>query len=255
MGTRERYEPGAFSWVELATSDAAAAKDFYGTLLGWEYEDNDIGDGGVYSMGKVDGHYVGALYETDAPPHWSSYVTVESADAAAEKAKEHGAELVAEPFDVMGAGRMAVVQDPSGAVVSLWEAKDHIGAGLVNAPGGLSWNDLMTHDVAKASSFYCALFGWEVADVEGAPGDRLVIRNGERLNGGMATIPDEAGEDVPPHWLPYFAVEDVDRAVAAAGDAGGTQIADAMDVPAGRFAVLADPQGVVFAVFAGNLDD
>ncbi len=255
MGTRERYEPGAFSWVDLATDDVDAAKGFYAKLLGWEYDDNDMGEGGAYSMAKVDGRYVGALFQTDGPPRWNSYITVESADDAAEKAKENGAEIVAEPFDVSDAGRMTVVQDPSGAVVSLWEARDRAGADLVNAPGALSWNDLMTHDVATASAFYCELFGWEVAEVQGAPGDRLVIRNGDRMNGGMATIPEEAGAEVPPHWLPYFAVEDVDRSIEAAEEAGGAKMVDAIDVPAGRFAVLADPRGTVFAVVAGNLDE
>src|SRR3954466_10047652 len=150
MGTRERHEPGTFSWVELATSDADAAKAFYGELFGWEYDDNEIGDGMVYSMATIDGKVVGALFKSEQPPHWNSYITVESVEDAVEKAKEAGGEVVQEPMDVMDAGRMAVIQDPSGAPVSLWEAKDSIGAELVNSPGALAWNDLMTHDVDKA---------------------------------------------------------------------------------------------------------
>ncbi|MGI8623943.1 MAG: VOC family protein [Solirubrobacteraceae bacterium] len=206
-------------------------------------------------MAKVDGHSVGALFETDAPPRWNSYVTVASVDATAEQARELGGRVVADPFNVMDAGRMAVIQDPSGGVVNVWEAREHIGAGLVNAPGALAWNDLMTHDVGTASEFYCALFGWEVGTVEDAPDDRVVIRNGERLNGGMAKIPGEVGEEIPPHWLAYFAVADVEAAVETAKAAGGEAMAGPIEIPVGEFALLADPQGAVFAVFAGDFED
>lgn len=254
MGTRERYEPGTFCWVELATSDEDAAKEFYGSLLGWSYDDRSIGEDAVYSMAKLDDHHVAAIFKSDQPPHWNSYVTVDDVEAAARKADEAGGTVAAEPFDVMEAGRMAVVEDPTGATLCLWEARDHIGATLVNAPGALSWNDLATSDVGKAAEFYGELFGWEVAEVEGAPGDRVVIRNGETMNGGMAALPESA-QDAPAHWLPYFAVQDVDRAVEVAVEAGGQALADAMDVPAGRFALLADPHGAVFAIFSGDLDD
>src|SRR3954447_17357652 len=168
MGTRERYEPGTFSWVELATHDAQGAKAFYGELFGREYDDNPVGEGdAVYSMAKRDGRFVGAVFQSDqGTPHWNSYITVASVDEAAAKAGEAGGHVAAEPFDVMDAGRMTVVQDPTGAAVCLWEAKRHIGAGLVNAPGALSWNDLMTTDVGKAAEFYSQVFGWEVAEVE-----------------------------------------------------------------------------------------
>jgi predicted enzyme related to lactoylglutathione lyase len=256
MGTRDSHAPGTFSWAELATSDGDAAKRFYGALFGWDYQDNPMDDqGGVYSMAQVGGRHVAALFQTDQqPPHWNSYVTVDSADEAARKASEAGANVLAEPFDVFDSGRMAVIQDPTGAVVNLWEAKQHIGAGLVNAPGALTWNDLMTTDVGKASEFYCELFGWEVAEVEGAPDDRLVIRNGETMNGGMAKLP-EAAQGAPPHWLPYFAVEDADAAAETVRREGGEVVAGPIDVPAGRFLVCTDPQGAGFALIAGQLDD
>jgi predicted enzyme related to lactoylglutathione lyase len=317
MGTRESYEPGTFSWAELATTDGSAAKEFYGRLFGWEYEDSDAGEGGTYSMASVDGQHVGAIFQADGPARWNSYITVKDVAEATQKARDAGANVHADPFDVMEAGKMAVIQDPTGGVVSLWEPKQHIGAGLVNAHGALTWNDLMTYDVGAAAEFYTELFGWEVASVQtdddsddesdadssessgkvhvdaddatDAPGfeeesddddddddddsddgddepepgsdttrgsdERLVIKNGDRLNGGMATIPRAAGETVPPHWLPYFAVDDVAAAVKATEDGGGTVMAEPMYVPAGRFAVLADPQGAVFAVFAGEFDE
>jgi predicted enzyme related to lactoylglutathione lyase len=255
MGIRERYEPGTFSWVELATSDAEAAKAFYAELFGWEYEDDEVGAGMVYSTARRDGHVVAALLGSDQPPHWNSYISVASVDEAAKKVDEAGGKVVQEPFDVMDVGRMAVIQDPSGAPVSLWEGSKRIGADLVNSPGALTWNDLMTHDVGKASEFYCEVFGWEVGTVEGAPDDRVTIRNGEQMNGGMAKLPESAGAGVPPHWLPYFAIDDAEGAAERVKGGGGELVAGPIEVPAGRFLVCADPQGAMFALIEGELDE
>jgi predicted enzyme related to lactoylglutathione lyase len=256
MGTRESYAPGSFSWAELVTSDADDAKRFYTELFGWEYDDSPIDDeGNLYSMAKLDGRHVAALFRSDQQhPHWNSYVTVESADDTAKQASEAGATVLAEPFDVFTSGRMAVLQDPTGAVISVWQPNEHIGAQLVNAPGALAWNDLMTTDVDQASEFYCELFGWEVAPVEDAPGDRVMIRNGDSLNGGMATLPESSAE-VPPHWLPYFGVKDAGAAAEAVKAAGGEVVAGPIDVPSGQFVVCMDPQGAGFAVVTGDMDD
>jgi predicted enzyme related to lactoylglutathione lyase len=256
MGKRETYEPGTFCWPELATSDADASKSFYASLFGWEFEDREAGEGFTYSMASVDGSQVGALYPTDqGAPRWNSYIAVESADDAAKKAGEAGADIVVEPMDVMDSGRMAVLQDPSGAVVSVWEPKEHIGAQLVNAPGALCWNDLMTHDVDKAVEFYAEVFDWEIGSVEDAPDDRHGIKIGEQMNGGMARIPEAAGTEVMPHWLACFAVEDVEQALETIDGEGGAKLSPVIDVPSGRFAVVADPQGAVFAVVDGDMDD
>lgn len=256
MGTREKYEPGTFSWVDLGTTDLRGAKAFYAGVFGWEYDDMPVGEGETYSMAMVGGSQVAAMSQTAGPPRWNSYVTVESVQDATTRAEEAGAHVHAPPFEVMDAGRMSVIQDPSGAVVSLWEPGSSVGAGLVNVHGALTWNDLMTHDVGKAAEFYCELFGWEVAPVEEDAGnERVVIRNGERMNGGMARLPESAGEETPPHWLPYFGVDDIDAALRAAEDGGGANLAGPIEVPAGRLAVLADPQGAVFAVFEGEFED
>jgi predicted enzyme related to lactoylglutathione lyase len=351
MGTREKYEPGTFSWAELATTDGDAAKAFYGKLFGWDYDEEEApGGGGVYSMAKVEGRYVGAIFQADGPPRWNSYITVGDVSETVEKAREAGATIHADPFDVGESGRMAVIQDPTGGVFSVWEPKEHIGAQLVNAHGALTWNDLMTYDVGKAAEFYTELFEWEVAEVDASgrpvsdddedsddesddddadddddsdddsddddeskgegggitvdpddatdapgydesddddddeddddddddededededdedaapgsqtergPDQRLTIRNGESLNGGMATIPEAAGETVPPHWLPYFAVDSIEAAITAVRDGGGEVMAEPVDIEAGKLAVFADPQGAVFAVFRGELSD
>jgi predicted enzyme related to lactoylglutathione lyase len=160
--------------------------------------------------------------------------------------------LLAEPFDVFDAGRMAVFADPHGAALSVWQPKDNIGAGLVNAPGALTWNDLMSPDISASADFYRALFGWEITEIEGSDGQYWSITNNGRINGGIMPAPDGGH----PAWNLYFAVEDADAAVAKAGELGGTTIAGPMDVPNGtRFAVLSDPGGAVFSVAAGPLDD
>ena len=255
MGERTGYEPGAFSWAELATSDAGAAKSFYTALFGWEYDDNPIGDGQVYSMARRDGREVAALFSSDQQPHWNCYVTVESADAATARAADNGASVVAEPFDVLDVGRMAVIADPAGAALCLWEPRAHIGARLVNTPGAMTWNDLVTPDPDGAARFYGALFGWTVEEIPGAGGYR-VIKNGERSNGGIMPLdPERMGADTPPSWMPYFGHEDVDRVVEEIGGLGGRVYNGPVRMPQGAIAVIGDPQGAVFAVWTGAYED
>jgi len=250
MGERTSYAPGTFSWAELATSDAEAAKGFYTALFGWSYDDQPIPDDGVYSMAQRDGKTVAALFSSAGqPPHWNCYVTVESADEAAKAAERLGADVVADAFDVMDAGRMAVFADPAGAALSVWEPRGSIGAELVNTPGSMTWNDLITPDADAAASFYEQLFGWTIEEIPGAGGYRL-IRNGGRTNGGMMPRTDQ-----PPAWIPYLGHEDVDRLAAEVGDLGGTALSDVMRMPQGAMVPVADPQGAVFAAWTGEYDD
>jgi hypothetical protein len=255
MGERTSHPPGTFSWSDLQTDDLDGAKRFYGDLLGWSYADIPIGDDAVYSMAQVDGHNVAGLGERQdesIPPHWNCYVTVEDVDASAARAAELGASLLAEPFDVFDAGRMAAFADPQGAVLSLWQPKNSIGAGLVNVPGALTWNDLMSPDIPASSDFYGGLFGWEIAEIEGAGGQYWSITNNGRTNGGIMPAPPGGH----PVWNLYFAVEDADAAVAKATSLGASTIMGATDVPNGtRFAVLSDPSGAVFSIAAGPMDD
>jgi predicted enzyme related to lactoylglutathione lyase len=250
MGVRTSYSPGTFSWAELATSDAAAAKTFYSALFAWAYDDMPVGDEQVYTMAKRDGQVVGALYsDADEPPHWNCYVTVESADAATARAGELGGTVKSEPFDVMDAGRMGVVADPGGATLYLWEPRSNIGASLVNAPGALAWNDLVTPDAETAARFYGDLFGWTAEEIPGAHGYRA-IRNGERSNGGI--MPSRDGTAA---WMPYFGHEDLDRAIAEIGGLGGKLLNGPTPVPSGAFAVVSDPQGAVFGVLTAEYED
>jgi uncharacterized protein len=252
MGERTSYPPGTFSWVDLQTTDQESAKSFYGALLGWDYEDIPIGDGSTYSMAELQGKSVaaiGGVQGDEMPPHWNCYVTVESADAAADRASELGATVVAPAFDVFDAGRMAVFQDPQGAFLSVWEPRENIGAGVVNVPGALAWNDLITPDVEGSIAFYSELFGWEIEEI--APGEYWSIANRGNRNGGVMPMPPGSH----PAWNLYFAVDDVDATVARARERGGDTVMGPMDVPnGGRFAVLRDPQNAVFSVLSGALD-
>lgn len=255
MQETPNYAPGTFCWVELGTSDSAGAKKFYTELFGWTFDDKPVGPDMVYTMLQSDGKDVGALYELmpemkaqNVPPHWLSYASVTSADESATKAKELGATLLKEPFDVMAVGRMAVVQDPTGAVFALWQAGTHAGAGVVNAPNSLCWNELMTTDTAKDGEFYAGLFGWGKDTQDFAGLEYTMFSNGERPAGGMLKITPEMGP-IPPHWLVYFAVDDCDAKTQKANDLGGTTMKPPDDIPGiGRFSILVDPQGAAFAL-------
>jgi predicted enzyme related to lactoylglutathione lyase len=247
-----RHEPGSFSWVELATTDGAGAKAFYTSLFGWTYVDNPMGPDMVYTRFQMRGRDVAACYTQDAqqraqgiPPNWMSYVTVASADASAAQAKKLGGTVVMEPLDVMSYGRMAVIQDPTGAVLSVWQPREHIGVQVRDEAGALCWNELYTRDVVRSEAFYIGLFGWRP---QGDAGGYVEWHAGERAVGGMIAIQPEWGP-MPPHWLPYFMVDDVDATVSRAGQLKGGTMMPARDIEhVGRFAILKDPQGAHFAI-------
>jgi predicted enzyme related to lactoylglutathione lyase len=255
MGERDSHEHGTFSWTDLSTPDAQASKDFYGGLFGWHFEDNPIPDDGVYVMARIRDRRAAAMFETtDRHPAWASYVTVDDLDGTTAKAGELGANVMAEPFDVMDVGRMSIVQDPTGAVFCMWEPKTSIGAEIVNGPGALSLNQLNTSDPEAAERFYGELFGWRFDSVGEPDNPYWGIFRGDTLNGGMMPLPP--GAPMPSHWLVYFGSDDVDASGEQIRSAGGTLMVEPMDVPpSGRILVAQDPQGAIFALFAGRFDD
>ena len=259
MPERTKYPNGVFSWTDLTTTDQDAAKQFYSALFGWEADDLPVGDDVVYSMMRLGGSSVAAIsaqpdQQRDAgvPPLWNSYITVDSADDALARAQELGATIHAGAFDVMDAGRMGVVQDPQGAFFMVWEPKDNIGAQLVNEPGAFTWNELASPDVDASAGFYGDLFGWTTDAMEGGPFPYLVIKTADgRSNGGIRPqMPEE-----PPNWLVYFGSDEIDAAATRIEELGGSKLAGPMSIGPGRFAVVRDPQGAVFALYAGEFDD
>lgn len=246
------HPPGVFCWSELATKDAKAAVDFYAALFGWTVSESPT-DNGPYYMFHIDGDEVGAAYDSrpeEGPPHWNSYVSVASADESASLATELGGTVVAAPFDVFDFGRMAVLRDPTGAFVNIWQAKNHIGAKRKNEPATLCWNELATANTDGAEKFYTSLFGWSAKKGTAPPGEYTEFYNKGEAIGGMMRIQPEWG-NVPPHWLPYFAVVDCDASADRATEEGGALQVPPTDIPGvGRFAVVRDPQGAAFAIIA-----
>lgn len=246
----ERYEHGVPSWVDLGTSDIQKGAEFYSGLFGWEVELGGEEVGG-YSMATLRGKFVAGLgpQMNPGPPYWTTYVTVDSADDAVARAKTNGGNVLMEPMDVMDAGRMAVFADPIGAVISVWQPINHIGAQIVNEPNSYSWSELVTTDTAKSKEFYGAVFGWgSETHGEGGPMPYTEWKIGDRSVGGMMPKPPMMPAEVPPHWGVYFAVDGTEAAMGKAKELGGQVIMGPMDVEPGTIAVVSDPQGAVFNI-------
>jgi predicted enzyme related to lactoylglutathione lyase len=260
MPQRTNYTTGTFSWIDLTTPDQEASKRFYGELLGWSFEDLPVGEGGYYTMAVVDGQHVAAIapqpdQQRDAgvPALWNSYITVDSADAASDRATSLGGTAHTTAFDVMDAGRMAVLQDPHGAYFMVWEPRQNPGAGIVNAPGALTWNELTTPDLDASEDFYGGLFGWTTEIASGPMEYRVIKTAAGRNNGGMRPpMPPET----PPFWLVYLGTADITAAAAKVTELGGKVLAPPMVIEGmGELAVAADSLGGVFALYAGNFED
>jgi len=243
--------------MELSTSDQNAAKSFYGSLFGWSPNDMPMGPDSYYTIFRLDGRDSAAGYTLTAeeramglPPHWNLYIAVDNADAAATKAAQLGARVLAPAFDVFDAGRMAVLQDPTGAVFIVWQANKNAGIGISGEPGTFCWADLSTPDPQRAKQFYSELFGWKITVGEGKQDiDYLHIQNGEQYIGGIPPANDRDPHS-PPHWMIYFLVADVDASAKKAGELGAKFHVPPMSLEGvGRFAVMADPQGAVSAIF------
>jgi predicted enzyme related to lactoylglutathione lyase len=255
MAQIDKHAPGSFCWIELATSDQPAAKNFYGSLFGWTVQDFPMGPNDFYSMFSLEGRSTGAAYTMrpeqtaqGVPPHWMLYVATDSADESASRASQAGGKVIAPAFDVFDVGRMAVIQDPTGAVFSLWQAKSHAGIGIAGVNGTMCWVDLSTPDPERAKQFYSDVFGWKIEPGQD-PSGYLHIKNGDEFIGG---IPPAAfrNPSTPPHWLIYFLVSDCDASTAQAKEMGANVLMPSMTLEnVGRWSVVADPQGAVFAIF------
>jgi predicted enzyme related to lactoylglutathione lyase len=250
--------PGTFSWPELATTDQKGGVAFYRALFGWNVDERPAGPDETYSMFQLGDKEVAAgcslrpeERKAGVPSHWNMYVSVTNADDAVKRAEQLGAKVLAPPFDVMDVGRMAVLQDPTGAVFQLWQAKNHIGARVLNEPGALCWTELTTRDTKSAESFYTQLFGWSAKhSTPDSPMEYTEFSIQGQPSIGMMPMPATMPPGVPSYWMPYFQVSDCDATTAKAKELGAGVMVPPQDIPStGRFAVLQDPQGAVFAVF------
>ena len=273
MPERDGYIPGVPCWIDTSQPDPEAAARFYSGLFGWEFEDvMPPGSDGRYLIGRIRGGDVAAVSSIPEPappmPMWNTYIWVDSVDETDEKVRAAGGAVVADPFDVMEAGRMAVFTDPEGAAFCAWQAGLHKGAQVVNEQGALNFNGLHTWDVAGAQAFYGAVFGWKTLTLDGGVqmwtlpgyGDYL-----ERGNPGLRKMVAEFGAhpdfvdvvasinpiaadqpDTPAHWSVTFGTDDAQATAAKATELGGKVLAPPMDVPWSRITVLVDPAGATF---------
>lgn len=256
MTTKTEYAPGTPSWVDLGTTDTAKAKAFYGPLFGWEFEDQTDNGQVVYSLAKLGGRNAAGLMEQPPgqrdmgiPPTWNSYVSVADADATTGLVEGAGGAVFMQPMDVMDAGRMSVFADPTGAVIGTWQPKNHLGAEVVNEPGALTWNELISPDVDKAAAFYAKVFGWKAKTEQMGPMTYTMFQLGDD---GIAGATPPPMDGIPPYWGVYFSVEDCDATFADAKARGASVMAEPTDIPPGRFAILIDPQGAFFNIIKPN---
>ncbi|MDJ0955178.1 MAG: VOC family protein [Acidimicrobiia bacterium] len=252
MVERTSYEPGTPSWIDLATTDLAAAKPFYAGLFGWSITEVPSPEGDYCMLYKEEAA-VGACYQMSdemmangIPSHWATYVTVANLEETLEKVTAGGGTVVQEPHDIPGTGRTAAVQDPSAAVFALWEPHGHIGSQRVNEPGTLVWNELQNYDTGSAIAFYSAVFGWTPVTGQMPTGEYTSFMLNDHPVAGMMAIQPEWGP-VPPNWSIYLGVADIAAACDYVAANGGRVEVPPMAVPeVGTFALLQDPQGAYF---------
>jgi uncharacterized protein len=245
---------GTPSWVDLASGDIESSKSFYASLFGWTAHVTPEPEAGGYTMFKKDGKDVagvGPKTGDDQPEQWTTYVSVEDAKETAAKAVKAGAKILMEPMEVMAAGSMAVLMDPTEAVIALWQSGEHKGAELFNSPGALGWNELATRDVPSASKFYGEVFGWDPhTSGEGADAYTEFKLNNRGIAGMIDMDLKGLPAEIPPHWLPYFTVDDCAAVTARAQELGGQVRMPPTKISEGTFSVIADPRGAVFALIS-----
>lgn len=248
----ERYDDGVPSWVDLGSPDLPKSREFYGALFGWNCPEGPPEAGG-YSVCDLGGKTVAGLgpqMNPDFPAMWMTYVNVDDAAATAAKVAPAGGTVLAGPMDVMDAGRMAILADPLGAVIGLWQPGQHTGAQVANEANTYGWSELITTDLDASKAFYAAVFGWGAAD-QGPPGGPPAYTEwkvADRSVGGMMLKNDNMPADMPPNWGIYFSVDDLDASLAKLKDLGGAVFMGPMEIEPGTFAVVADNVGAVFNI-------
>ena len=251
MTERTSYEPGTPSWVDLSTPDLQDALRFYRGLFGWEFEDAGE-EAGHYHQALLRGKRIAGLApaQPGGPPgaFWTTYLTGSDVDAHAQAIRDAGGQVAFGPMDVMGQGRMLIGQDPTGAGFGIWQPQAHTGAGLVAENATMTWNELLTRDLEAAVAFYGAVFGLTFEELPEDPGGYRLMKVGDDVVGGIWRMSDEVPQEVPPHWMAYFQLDDVDAGFERVRELGGEVLREPIDSPYGRFAPVRDPQGATFSL-------
>ncbi|MFF3305258.1 VOC family protein [Streptomyces sp. NPDC002908] len=251
------FVTGAPNWIDLGTPDVEAATAFYGGLFGWELVPGGPETGG-YGMYQLRGKTVAGVMTVPAEqgkPAWSVYFQTPDADATARSVEQAGGTAAFAPMDVLDYGRMGGFTDNNGAYFGVWQPGTNTGLGMIMESGSLIWSELYTPDVPAAAAFFHTVFGWQTQDMSYPDGSYTVVRpagteSEEASFGGLVPLDEvPAQAEAGPHWLPYFAVDDVDATAAAAERLGGRVTAAVTDVPeVGRIATFVDAAGAAFAV-------
>ena len=251
MADAKTFVTDAPTWIDLSSTDKAAARDFYSKLFGWKVE---VGgpDTYEYGMAKIGNKFVAGIGGTqeNAPSAWMVYIGTRDADAVAKKVEAAGGKVIAPAFDVLESGRMAVFQDPTGAFFAVWEPKDMKGFDVKNAPGSFGWAELNARGLEKAKPFYAKVFGWKEKTSpmgEGQPDYTEFLHDGESILGAWEMNP-MVPKEVPSYWMVYFIVDDVGKAHEKAVGLGAQQMMEPQAYPGGRFSILTDPQGATFGL-------
>lgn len=236
-------------WFDLMTSDAEAARGFYKAILGWDYDISGP-EMGHYAMARTDQGMAAGIGQIPPgesfPPSWTVYFGVADAEATTKAIEAAGGSTLAPTMDVATFGRMAVCQDPTGAVFGLWQPGEHTGAGVVNEPGAMAWSEVNTRDAGKAAGFYSTVFGLRDEPMEMQGTAYHMLHGAEGPTCGVLQMTADWGE-MPPHWMTYFAVADADAAKAAVEANGGEVPYGPFDTPYGRMIVARDPQGAALS--------
>lgn len=256
MPTFDSYEPGWPCWVDLMSPDVAASEGFYGAVFGWSADAQFDDDGNrIYANFTLDGRNVCGLGGQapgmeGAPPIWNTYVCTDDIEATVTNAEAAGGSVMMPPMQVMEHGHMAILADPTGAAISVWQPGAHRGAQVANDAGTWSWNELLTRDLAAAKPFYAEVFGWEYDDQDMPNGTYTVILGGENNGlGGMMAMPDGMPDMVPNHWMVYFSTDDIDATIERVTSNGGQVAQPPFAIPGvGTIAVIHDPQGGSFSL-------
>ncbi|WP_329395393.1 VOC family protein [Streptomyces melanogenes] len=246
------YQPGTPCWVDLMVTDQQAALDFYCGLFGWEGEVG-LPETGGYAVCTLNGKPVAGIAAASSPEDgptrptlWTTYLATSDADATEKRIADNGGSVVMPGVDVLTLGRMSLAADPTGAVFGLWQARDFLGAQVVNEAGAFIWSELNSSDPDAAALFYANVVGITRAPVDGEDG-YFALQVDKRTVAGMQGL-DKMPPGTPSHWLTYFAVDDTDSTIQALIRAGGNVLRPPFDMTAGRMAVVQDPQGGKFAI-------
>lgn len=249
MPTRDSYAPGTPCWADLTSTNPEAVRPFYSALLGWEWGDPELPGGGRYWTATLNGAAVAGMPDgaaTDRASMWLTYVSVVDVDATTSAALAAGATVVAEPMDVGPAGRRSFITDPVGSLLGLWQAGEHVGARVTSEPGAMIWNEVYAVDTDQVTSFYAALFGWDIGSMTMPDGtDYTTFTNDGDLIGGTAP---PAQPDMEPHWHLWFAGADIPGDAARVPELGGTVTIEPTGFEGGHYASFLDPAGARFSL-------